>query len=157
MGRKLKEHTIKEHIVIRGIEHKFCYTCEKWKPVVEFGNHRKTWDKLRCTCRDCEQYNRKKIYRYTYNYETHRKEVLKRQYGVSVDGWNNIYTQQNGQCAICRKELLYTNECHTDHDHTTGLVRGILCRDCNMLLGWAHDNPKILRRAIKYLEINGIE
>lgn len=39
-----------------------------------------------------------------------------------------------------------------DHDHETGLIRGILCHDCNMALGMAQDNPLILRAIADYIE-----
>jgi hypothetical protein len=52
------------------------------------------------------------------------------------------------QCEVCgepgRTEL--------DHDHTTGLVRGWLCRGCNAALGMAADSPATLRRLAAYLD-----
>jgi hypothetical protein len=39
-----------------------------------------------------------------------------------------------------------------DHDHGTGKVRGLLCRDCNQGIGRFHDNPAILRKAADYIE-----
>lgn len=39
-----------------------------------------------------------------------------------------------------------------DHCHKTDTFRGYLCANCNKLLGYARDNPKMLRRAIKYLK-----
>jgi len=41
-----------------------------------------------------------------------------------------------------------------DHDHNTGIVRGLLCDKCNHLLGNATDSIKILLGAIKYLQIH---
>ncbi len=41
-----------------------------------------------------------------------------------------------------------------DHDHQTGFVRGLLCRDCNAALGLFKDSQEILERAIGYLEIS---
>jgi hypothetical protein len=46
------------------------------------------------------------------------------------------------------KEVLW----HLDHDHSTGKVRGILCRSCNLLLGHAKESPARLRGAANYLE-----
>ena len=41
---------------------------------------------------------------------------------------------------------------HIDHCHKTGVVRGMLCGNCNFLLGHANDSPEILRKAADYLE-----
>ena len=45
-----------------------------------------------------------------------------------------------------------TENFHTDHDHLTDKVRGLLCSQCNMGLGSFKDNKLILFNAIKYLE-----
>ena len=39
-----------------------------------------------------------------------------------------------------------------DHDHNTGKFRGWLCGKCNMAIGLAIDNPKLLRDLADYLE-----
>ena len=39
---------------------------------------------------------------------------------------------QHGRCGICGWE---TDRLHLDHDHGTGLVRGLLCSGCNTQLG----------------------
>lgn len=41
---------------------------------------------------------------------------------------------------------------HIDHDHDTGVVRGLLCNLCNLLLGHARDQQDVLRAAIEYLD-----
>lgn len=39
-----------------------------------------------------------------------------------------------------------------DHDHTTKIIRGLLCHDCNFILGYAKDSTITIENAIKYLE-----
>jgi hypothetical protein len=39
-----------------------------------------------------------------------------------------------------------------DHDHTTGKVRGLLCHDCNVGIGFMRDSVENFRRAIAYLD-----
>ena len=40
---------------------------------------------------------------------------------------------------------------YLDHNHDTGVVRGILCCDCNLTLGKMNDDPEKLESAAKYL------
>lgn len=66
-----------------------------------------------------------------------------------------MFLKQNGKCAIC--ELSF-GECRktypqTDHNHTTGKVRGLLCNKCNVRLS-AFDDKKYYAGAIKYLNDN---
>jgi hypothetical protein len=73
-------------------------------------------------------------------------------YGLSTGEYDAMLAKQGGRCAICclrpRSKRLAV-----DHDHKTGRVRGLLCGSCNRrLLGAAHDDPAILRRALGYLE-----
>ena len=64
-----------------------------------------------------------------------------------------MFTVQNSVCAICgrKSENLLT----VDHDHTTGIIRGLLCKACNTGLGYFHDDPDSLRKAASYLEKTG--
>jgi len=39
-----------------------------------------------------------------------------------------------------------------DHCHQRGIFRGWLCSNCNIILGFAKDNPDVLRKLIVYLE-----
>lgn len=79
-----------------------------------------------------------------------------------------LFDRQGGRCAICgNSETTPATSRHkgnlgrprrlaVDHDHTSGLVRGLLCTRCNMLLGFSLDNPSVLLRAAEYLEFAGV-
>lgn len=59
-------------------------------------------------------------------------------------------------CAICGKPETAKNQygiknLAVDHDHTTGQVRGLLCMQCNQMIGKAGDNPDVLEAAAQYL------
>ena len=88
--------------------------------------------------------------------ETHKSErnkyLYKHKYGISVEERYSIWLNQNKKCKICQRDLIDSEHCHTDHNHVTGKIRGLLCNNCNLLLGQAHDNIEILRKAIKYLQ-----
>jgi hypothetical protein len=74
---------------------------------------------------------------------------LKYRYGITLDQFNQLLAKQNNCCAICNKELI--RNVHVDHDHNDKKIRGLLCARCNMMLGYAKDNPDILKSAINYL------
>lgn len=63
-----------------------------------------------------------------------------------------LYEQQDGRCEGCSDPLLPGQATHVDHNHTTGKVRCLLCRTCNMGLGLLKDSPEILRRLASMVE-----
>lgn len=73
-------------------------------------------------------------------------------YGLGPGEYSELFRQQDGKCAICRQPR--QQRLSVDHDHKTGLCRGLLCRRCNnhLLAKGARDNPTILRSAADYLE-----
>jgi len=73
-----------------------------------------------------------------------------------------LLEDQRVSCKICASEFTTTKVQNqfgifkrrafdVDHDESTGLVRGLLCRPCNLLLGNAQENPFILANAYSYL------
>lgn len=76
---------------------------------------------------------------------------LKRKFGITLDEYQTIFEQQNGLCQIC-KQTSPSKLLAVDHDHTTGKVRGLLCMNCNVVLGHLKDNKSTLRAMIEYLE-----
>lgn len=81
----------------------------------------------------------------------HRSKV-KGTYGLADGEYEAMLARQYGRCAICNLRPR-SKRLAVDHDHRTGRVRGLLCGSCNRrLLGAAHDDPAILRRALAYLE-----
>lgn len=52
-------------------------------------------------------------------------------------------------CDICGQR---TPRMAIDHCHAKGHVRGLLCKDCNLILGWVKDDPQRLRALAAYLE-----
>ncbi len=75
--------------------------------------------------------------------------VVKSIYGLLPDEFYSLLISQQGRCAICN-DPLYPGP-HIDHDHTTGAVRGLLCRLCNKGIGLLRDDPRIIEAALSYL------
>lgn len=72
----------------------------------------------------------------------------------SIEECEAAIEKQDGRCAICGEKA---DRLFDDHDHSTGLPRDMLCRVCNLLLGYAKDDAKILASAIKYLERHRVD
>lgn len=74
--------------------------------------------------------------------------------GVSITAaqYNALIEDQEFCCAICKahQDTFKYGLC-IDHDHESGDVRGLLCINCNALLGHAKDSAGILESAISYL------
>lgn len=83
--------------------------------------------------------------------ESSRRSQLRRLYGLTPEQRDELLLAQGSRCALCRSDTPYGKGWHVDHDHKTGKVRGILCGHCNLMLGYARDNPSTLRAAIQYL------
>lgn len=82
------------------------------------------------------------------------KSRLKCSYGITTAEYHRIFEIQGGACAICGKTPERDNrKLAVDHDHGTGKVRGLLCRNCNIGLGYFMDNPTLTAKATKYLSM----
>lgn len=80
----------------------------------------------------------------------HEQRVMKT-YGLKAGEYDKLLAAQGGVCAICKKSR--RGNFDVDHDHKTGLVRGLLCpADNRKVLKYARNDPERLRRAADYLE-----
>lgn len=72
-------------------------------------------------------------------------------YGLTKEELEVLLVQHE-QCAICRTGEWGKKGPQVDHCHATGVVRGVLCGNCNQGLGRFGDDPARLRAAAEYLE-----
>jgi|SRR5450631_1007372 len=77
-------------------------------------------------------------------------QVRLRKRHLSIEQYQAMRERQSDLCAICGKDL-EGGTLSIDHCHRTGKVRALLCNSCNLLLGFAKDDPEILMKAIAYL------
>lgn len=89
-------------------------------------------------------------YERNFRSEKNRVKHLVRTYGITVEEYENLLKEQNGVCAICANPP-GKRRLAVDHDHETGLVRGLLCSPCNTGIGLLK-NVDNLTVAISYLE-----
>jgi len=87
-----------------------------------------------------------------------RAQQIKRTYGLEWEQYLEMFTNQQGNCKICKVPLsLYPKQreheiAHVDHCHSTGKVRGLLCKSCNSGLGYFKESPLLFKLAAEYLE-----
>jgi len=112
---------------------------------------------LQSMCKECASLIRKERYLSNRDKEKNRSysNRIKRLYGITEFDYNKMIEKQNGKCAICGSIKIgrgKTNKFCIDHNHKTGKVRGLLCHNCNVLLGKLSDNIKLCQNIIKYLK-----
>ena len=82
-------------------------------------------------------------------------QKLRLRYSIDRPDFDRMLVEQTGRCLICNNQFLNNNkEPHVDHDHLTGIIRGLLCGRCNRLLGMVKDSIQLLLSAVSYLQRN---
>lgn len=138
-----------DDIRIRG-RTRTCRDCETEFPLSVFSRNRGSKLGRVWACPSCyaAQQECSKVKRREHNRATRRA----RKYGISLVEVQWLFSRQNGCCGICGAVLdPHAKETHVDHCHSTGVVRGVLCRHCNSGLGYFKDDPERLTAAIRYL------
>jgi hypothetical protein len=144
------------HISERNVASGMCLTCAasyrrdllKSNPALRVKNGRRTPEQKK----QHAEYMRK---RNAENPDITRSINLKNNYGISQHDYDLILTSQGGVCAICMVAKIGNSKhvnLFVDHCHESTTVRGLLCHNCNAMLGHAKDNPSVLRSAADYLE-----
>lgn len=134
--KTLTLRSFSKHNTARYGRNSVCKTCEALRVGIWQKNNP---ERVKVNQNKCSQKPKTKKYR--------RNWALKKHYGISLDRYNEMLSQQNGCCAICR----VSTSLHVDHNHRTSKVRGLLCGDCNRGLGLFKDNTESLSTAIQYL------
>jgi hypothetical protein len=117
----------------------WCARCRQFLPRKQFGSNRGKADGRTTNCKPC------------YSLYIHERQMRK-VFGITTDTYNAISQIQGGRCAICQHQPRKMRLA-VDHDHKTGMIRGLLCRNCNQkILGSVRDSLEVLRRAVAYLE-----
>jgi len=120
---------------------------------------------------DYQKHREKRIASARTFYRIHRNEILAyqkkrrtahpalhiaRRYKLAQEQYEALLAFQAGRCALCSEPLeksgRTSESAHVDHDHETGIVRGILHRRCNLMIGQAGDDPDILEAGAAYLK-----
>lgn len=135
---------------------KTCSLCHEEKSIDQFHRHSQAPDGHQSRCKECSY--KSNLDWCVDNPDRHRQIRIRSQlkrHGLTIEQFDAILANQGGGCAICNS----TTNLHVDHDHSCcsslpacGLcVRGILCQNCNLMLGHARNTVEILGDAIVYL------
>lgn len=119
---------------------KTCARCRARKPLSGFHKNKGKPDGLSPTCKICRA-------------DIERRYKYKERYGITPEQFDKLLKKQKGKCATCGLPARDRHgRFHVDHDHETGTVRGLLCYQCNIVLGLVKDDPKVLRNLATYVE-----
>lgn len=89
---------------------------------------------------------------YERNKDKYRDTYMKRVYGISLDEYNKKIEQQQGVCYICESSPSGGKSLAIDHCHDTGIIRKLLCINCNTVLGLVKEDINIMNKLINYIE-----
>ncbi len=139
-----------------------CCDCKEWQKADQY-----SWQKSRtapgrtyrgsvckkCRARRCREWGKK-------NKDRAKNTRLLRMHGITKADYDAMLADQGGVCAICGLPEAKNRDPRTnsfkslcvDHDHRTGNVRGLLCSNCNRVIGMMEENQESLRNAADYLE-----
>lgn len=123
-------------------------------------------------CRDCEAEGittNRKIYRagrcYTHDRRFRKAQkdrahdlYLRKTYNITAEQYWALYEYQGGRCFMC-PATGKARRLAVDHDHSCcngptscgKCIRGLLCSQCNKLLGRFRDSPEAFEKAASYL------
>lgn len=135
---------------------KKCTQCGVVKSLDDFYNHNIGKYGKKAECKECHR-----KYRLRLTAADRKRAKLSSKFGITpYDYWRMVELQDN-KCAICNQEESFVHQVTervtdlaVDHDHITGTIRGLLCRQCNQMLGNSKDRPHVLRGGADYLERN---
>ncbi len=119
---------------------KRCRTCGDNQPAAAYHKDASAPDGRRSVCRYCKA-------------EIDRWDKIARRYSLSKEAFYELLDSQDGRCAICLKPMP-RGTAVVDHCHDTGLVRGLICNEDNLALGFVGDGRDIprIQRLLRYAE-----
>jgi hypothetical protein len=127
-----------------------CKTCGLMKPLaVDF--YKTANGRYRRDCRACVMASNDNRNANPDAADKARNYHLKSLYDITADEYEEILAAQGGRCAVCGKPPI-KQRLAVDHDHRTGLVRGLLCSYCNLRIIGKQTNVELLRKATDYLD-----
>jgi hypothetical protein len=158
---------------------KRCKKCGDIKALDEFYRATGTRDGLRGQCKACEiarnqawyrknqkraiahakrwqQVNAERVREYQRQYRADHAQLfreghLRRVFDFTGAQYQALLEAQGGGCAVCGRAPRAGRSLHVDHNHKTGVIRGLLCFRCNVGIGHFREDTLRMADAIVYL------
>lgn len=119
--------------VHRDLLGKQCTRCREYRLYEDFQKRSTSSDGLFATCAECRRFHWKSA-----RYNITRDEVRR--------------LESITKCQLCGGEIDFRNGSHAiDHCHETQVIRGVLCRTCNVGLGALKDSVDLVMAGAEYL------
>ena len=131
---------------------KQCRVCNELKEETDFSKCGRKGGNPEARHTECKECAKTRV-KATRDPERARDAHLRRNYGITLADFNRMVLSQGSKCACCGTDKPggKHNQWCVDHDHVTGAVRELLCKDCNIVLGLVEDSPEHLQRLISYI------
>jgi hypothetical protein len=150
-------------------EQKICSKCKETKKFSEFykRNGKPKSECKKCHYEWCKKYSKTengflaakkaklKLLSVPSKKERFKKQqkfwTIAKKYNISEKEYFEMLNNQNNKCSICKEEIS-DKTAVVDHNHASGKVRDLLCRNCNTGLGMFFENIFNFKNAVTYLE-----
>ncbi len=145
--------------VVEDPDKKRCNSCKRVLFRGAFPKDPRNKDGLFGSCEECQN---EKAKAWQARHLERVRGFRRARYGTD---FNSLWVQQKGLCAVCGVAMLprgkHPESVNIDHDHSCcptlakscgKCVRGLVCHRCNLLLGQARDDRRVLEGALKYLD-----
>ncbi|MBW4558442.1 MAG: endonuclease VII domain-containing protein [Trichormus sp. ATA11-4-KO1] len=119
-----------------------CAKCQVIKPLEDFSTDVNRLSGHRYTCKLCDS-------------ERAKCRARRARYGITLYTAVKLWEAQGCKCDVCKDDIPAPGKAKNtviDHCHTTGVVRGILCTQCNVALGMLKDDPWRIKRLADYIK-----
>lgn len=127
---------------------KHCPGCRQWQPLEAYSVNNNRDDNLSEFCRTCRTANRART-----------------TYGLTAEAYEGLLLDHGGGCFLCSRQNSRGTQksLSIDHNHACcpgprscgECVRGLLCDDCNLAIGFLRDDVELVKRLVLYLLLDG--
>ena len=81
-----------------------------------------------------------------------KKCRLQKDYGITIEQWEQMEKEQNYVCAICKQPESKAQPLSVDHNHSTGKIRALLCAYCNIVVEYVENSRRPLQEYVDYVK-----